>query len=94
MVTRVPGYTCPPYHAVAQTLKEGKIVYRNPGTQISVSAQSAAAQTLKGGQIVYGNRAPGYPCLPCARVPGYSYASTAPHQVGYPVPNFEAGVQL
>ena len=70
MITRVPGYPCPPYHAAAQTQKGDQIVYGNPGTQIPVSASSAAAQTLKGEKIVYGNpgRVPGYPCLPG---PGY-----------------------
>ena len=28
------------------------------------------------------------------RVPGSGSALTAPHRVGYPVPNFEAGLQL
>ena len=78
MVTRVLGY---------------------PGTQIPVSASFAAAQTLKKEQIVYSNpgtRVPGYP-VPVysgTRVPGSGSASTAPHPVGYPVLNFEAGVQL
>ena len=39
-------------------------------------------------------RVPGYPCLPGTRVPGFGSASTAFHPVGYPVPMFEAGVQL
>ena len=37
---------------------------------------------------------PGYPCLSGTRVSGSDSASTASHPVGYPVPNFEAGVQL
>ena len=43
------------------------------GTQIPVSASSAAAQTLKGEQIVYGNpgtRVPGYPGTRLCRDPG------------------------
>ena len=65
-----------------------------PGTQIPVSASSAAAQTLKGEQIVYGNPGTRVPVSSGTRVPGSGSASTAPHPVGYPVPNFEAGVQL
>ena len=87
MVTGYPGTRV---HLTTPPLKREKgskqcmvtRVLGYPGTQIPVSASSAAAQTLKGEQIVYGNpgtRVPGYPCLPGP---------------GYPVPNFEAGVQL
>ena len=64
------------------------------GTQITVSASSAVAQTLKGEQVVYGNPGTRVPVSAGTRVPGPGSASTVPHPVGYPVPNFEAGVQL
>ena len=35
-------------------------------------------------------RVPGYPVSSGTRVPGFGSASTAPHPVGYTVPNFEA----
>ena len=96
MVTGYPG-TCA--HLTTPPLKRDKgrkqcmvtRVLGDPGTQIPVSASSAAAHTLKKEQIVYGNpgtRVPGYSGT---RVPGSGSASTAPHPVGYPVPNFEAG---
>ena len=64
-------------------------MYGNPGTRIRgypCPPFHAAAQTQIGEQIVYGN--------PATRVPGSGSASNAPHPVGCPVPNFEAGVQL
>ena len=54
MVTRVPGYPCPAYHAVVQTQEREQTVYGNPGTRVPVYALPAAAQTLKREQIVYG----------------------------------------
>ena len=63
-----------------------------PDTQIPVSASSATAQTLKGEQLMYGNPGARVPVSAGTRVPGSGSAPTAPHPVGYPVLNFEAGV--
>ena len=91
----ITGYLCPPYHAAARTPKGEQTVYGNLGARVPRYPcrphPPPPLKRLKGSKQCMVTRLPvSFGTWVACSGP----ASTAPPPVEYPVPNFEAGVQL